>query len=86
MPDAIAETGAEVLLDGAGTFMCAISPAGLLEGKMYESRTCSLQVGTHRLTGPNPFGIVVYGYGDSASYAVVGGANLDRVYAPPPFQ
>jgi len=81
-----AETGAEVMLDGAGTFICSVSPAGMIEGKTYESRTCSLKTGTHRLTGEKPFGIVVYGYGNAGSYAFVGGADVKRVYEPPPLK
>jgi hypothetical protein len=79
-----AEPNAEVMLDGAGTFVCSITPAGMIEGKTYESRTCSLQTGAHRLTGEKPFGIVVYGYGNAGSYAFVGGADVKRVYEPPP--
>lgn len=81
-----AETAAEVLLDGAGTFICSVAPAGMMDGKNYESRTCSLKTGTHRLTGEKPFGIVVYGYGNAGSYAFVGGADVKRVYEPPPLK
>jgi hypothetical protein len=81
-----AETSAEVMLDGAGTFICSVSPAGMLDGKTFESRTCSLKTGTHRLTGEKPFGIVVYGYGNAGSYAFVGGADVKRVYDPPPLK
>jgi hypothetical protein len=81
-----AETGAEVILDGAGTFICSVAPAGMMDGKNYETRTCSLQTGAHRLTGEKPFGIVVYGYGNAGSYAFVGGADVKRVYEPPPLK
>lgn len=81
-----AETGAEVMLDDANTFICAVESAGMIEGKTYESRKCSLQAGAHRLTGEKPFGIVVYGYGTAGSYAFVGGADVKRVYEPPPLK
>ncbi|MBK9265880.1 MAG: IgGFc-binding protein [Polyangiaceae bacterium] len=81
-----AETGAEVMLDDANTFICLVEPAGMIEGKTYESRKCSLQAGAHRLTGEKPFGIVVYGYGTAGSYAFVGGADVKRVYEPPPLK
>lgn len=81
-----AETNAEVMLDGAGTFICSVSPAGMMEGKTFESRTCALKTGTHKLTGEKPFGIVVYGYGSAGSYAFVGGADVKRVYEPPPLK
>ncbi|HRI64031.1 MAG TPA: IgGFc-binding protein [Polyangium sp.] len=81
-----AEPTAEVTLDGMSTFFCSIAPAGMIEGKSYETRTCSLQTGAHRLTGEKPFGIVVYGYGGAGSYAFVGGADVKRVYNPPPIQ
>jgi len=81
-----AETNAEVMLDGAGTFICSVSPAGMMDGKTFESRTCSLKTGSHKLTGEKPFGIVVYGYGSAGSYAFVGGADVKRVYEPPPLK
>jgi hypothetical protein len=81
-----AEVGAEVLLDGATTFVCMVEPAGVIDGKTYETRKCSLQAGAHRLTGEKPFGIIAYGYGSAGSYAFAGGADVKRVYEPPPLK
>ncbi len=79
-----AQVGAQVTLDGAPTDNCHTEPAGTLEGATYESRRCPVSDGVHRLTGPKPFGIVAYGYGSAGSYAFAGGADVKRVYDPPP--
>jgi len=81
-----AEVGSDIKLDDANTFVCSIEPAGMVEGKTYESRKCPLKEGVHRLSGDKPFGIVAYGYGSAGSYAFAGGAELKRVYEPPPLK
>ena len=48
--------------------------AGTLGGKAYGSVLCDVGSGVHRLKGDQPFGVTVYGYGTSSSYAFVGGA------------
>jgi hypothetical protein len=58
----------------------------MLAGVTYESRRCPLTVGAHRLSGDKPFGIVAYGYGAAGSYAFVGGADVKRIYDPPPIR
>lgn len=80
------EVGANVLLDGGATLSCPKEPAGTVEGKTYESRKCALQPGAHRLSGDKPFGIIAYGYGSAGSYAFAGGADVKRVYEPPPLK
>ncbi|MFO0757821.1 MAG: IgGFc-binding protein [Byssovorax sp.] len=79
-----AQVGAQVLLDGAPTDGCHIETAGTLDGVTYESRRCKVTDGLHRLSGQKPFGIVAYGYGSAGSYAFAGGADVKKVYDPPP--
>lgn len=79
-----AEVGSMVTIDGAAPQGCVIEASGMSNGIAYESRACSLQVGAHRLSGDKPFGIVGYGYGNAGSYAFVGGADVKRIYEPPP--
>lgn len=81
-----AEVGATIFLDGVSTASCTSEPAGMVEGKTYESRKCSLSAGAHKLTGNSPFGIIAYGYGSAGSYAFAGGADVKRVYEPPPLK
>lgn len=82
----VAETGTEVTLDGQPTSTCVSEPSTLLDGKAYQSRRCPLAVGVHRLSGNGPFGIAAYGYGRAGSYAFVGGADVKRIYDPPPLK
>jgi hypothetical protein len=82
----VTEVGSDVTLDGAPTAGCIKESSGMLDGKTYESRRCPLDVGVHRLSGANPFGIVAYGYGAAGSYAFVGGADVKRIYDPPPLK
>lgn len=81
-----AETGAKVYLDGEPTTSCETEASGKAGGKAWESRRCPLTEGVHQLTGDLPFGIVAYGYGSAGSYAFVGGADVKRVYEPPPLK
>jgi len=82
----VTEVGSDVTLDAAPTDGCIKESSGTLDGKTYESRRCPLDVGVHRLSGANPFGIVAYGYGSAGSYAFVGGADVKRIYDPPPLK
>jgi hypothetical protein len=68
--------GAEVLLDGAPLQGCVVAPAGTMEGVAYEARRCQLTEGPHVLESAEPFGVSVYGYGSTGSYAYSGGASL----------
>jgi hypothetical protein len=79
-----AEVGANVTVDGAAPTGCATEALGTIEGKTFESRKCALAVGAHGLSGDKPFGIVAYGYGSAGSYAFVGGADVKKIYEPPP--
>lgn len=77
--------GAKITIDGIGLELCVVRPAGAIDGVEYETRTCRLTEGPHAMAGDKPFGIAAYGYGDAGSYAFVGGANVTKIYAPPPF-
>jgi hypothetical protein len=79
-----AEVGSSVTLDGAPTTNCPIEPSGMVGGKTYESRRCSVPEGVHKLSGDKPYGVVAYGYGSAGSYAVAGGADVKPIYDPPP--
>ena len=79
-----AEVGKKVQIDGKEASGCTVSPAGVMAGKTWESRRCPVSEGTHRMTGDAPFGIIAYGYGSRGSYAFVGGANVKKIYEPPP--
>lgn len=81
-----AEIGAEVTIDGAVPGNCIVAPAGMLDGVAYEARRCPLAEGVHRLSGQKPFGIAAYGYGTAGSYAFIGGADVKRIYEPPPLK
>jgi hypothetical protein len=81
-----AEVGAGVTLDGAEATGCVTEPAGKIEATSYEARRCAVQEGVHRLTGDKPFGIIAYGYGNAGSYAFAGGADVKKVYEPPPIE
>ncbi|MCA9632726.1 MAG: IgGFc-binding protein [Myxococcales bacterium] len=78
--------GANINIDGAPTSGCTVEPAGTIDGVSYESRVCPLAEGAHRLGGDVPFGIVAYGYGSAGSYAFAGGADVKRIYEPPPIK
>ena len=81
------EVDADVTLDGSSTDGCTKEPSGVLDGITYETRRCPLSVGVHRLTSDGTaFGIVAYGYGSAGSYAFVGGADVKRIYDPPPLK
>ena len=80
----VEEVGAAVTLDGAATDSCAVEPAGTIDGTTYQSRKCALTEGVHSLSAEKPFGIVAYGYGAAGSYAFVGGADVKKIYTPPP--
>jgi hypothetical protein len=63
---------------------CVKAAAGELDGTAYEAIRCPVGVGTHRVRGDVAFGITVYGYGRTGSYAFSGGADVKPIYDPPP--
>ncbi|MBI5534172.1 MAG: IgGFc-binding protein [Deltaproteobacteria bacterium] len=80
------EVGTDVQLDGSATTGCTTESAGTVLGIQYESRRCPLNEGVHHLSGAKPFGIVAYGYGSAGSYAFAGGADVKKIYNPPPLK
>jgi hypothetical protein len=79
-----AETGTEVTIDGAPPAGCSVHAAGVIDGAQYEARRCPLSAGVHRLSGNGPFQIMAYGYADADAYSFPGGANIKKIYEPPP--
>lgn len=79
--------GAAIKIDGAAIpGSCVTRSMGNVAGTDWESHTCPLKAGPHELTGDKPFGITSYGYGRAGSYAFVGGANVTKIYDPPPIK
>ena len=76
--------GTKVTVDGAEPAGCVVSNAGTIGGKTWESRRCEIAVGAHRMAADAAFGIVAYGYGSRGAYSFVGGANVRKIYDPPP--
>jgi hypothetical protein len=79
-----APVGSNVSIDAAPPTGCIVAPAGNVAGKDWEARRCKIGAGAHRMHGDAEFGIVAYGYGHAASYAFIGGANVKKIYTPPP--
>lgn len=79
-----AEVGTNVVLDGALASGCDVHPIGLLNEKQYEARRCPISDGAHRLSGDGPFQIMAYGFASADAYAFPGGANVRKIYEPPP--
>ncbi len=79
-----APEGAKITIDGQPPAGCVVEKAGVVEGTAYEARRCEVSQGAHRVAGDAAFGIVTYGYGNVGSYAFVGGANVRKIYEPPP--
>ncbi|MCS6902555.1 MAG: hypothetical protein RMJ98_19910, partial [Myxococcales bacterium] len=78
-----ARPSTEITLNKNPLVGCKIEPIGVLEGVTYEARTCPLTMGAYYLSGSEPFGIAVYGYGSAGSYAYVGGADVKPIYKVP---
>ena len=78
--------GNAVTIDGGTTDGCVVTPIGSLAGVSYESRRCAVGEGVHRILGDSAFGIMAYGYGNAGSYSFIGGADVRRIYVPPPIK
>jgi len=78
------EKGNDITLDTASLGGCSVHSAGSIDGKEYEARRCPLTPGVHRMSGKLPFQIMAYGYSNADAYAFAGGANIKKIYTPPP--
>jgi IgGFc binding protein len=79
--------GTKITIDGAdlpGT--CVPATVGTIDGVAYQARRCPMTEGVHKMAGDKPFGIAAYGYGNAGSYAFIGGANVKKIYTPPPIK
>ena len=76
------QLGGDIAREKSATMIS--TSVGKLAGKDWEARRCPVGEGAHKMTGTNPFGITAYGYGSRGSYAFIGGANVKKVYEPPP--
>ncbi len=73
-----------VTIDGTAPTGCDVFGGITLDGVAYESRSCQVSTGIHRVVGAKPFGVTAYGYGSAGSYAFTGGADVKPIYVPPP--
>jgi hypothetical protein len=78
------EASTEITIDGAVPTNCSVQTIGTIDGTSYESRRCPLAAGAHRMSGSAPFQIMAYGYATADAYSFPGGANLKKIYEPPP--
>lgn len=73
----VAPTGATITLDGAP--VTGFTPIGSTGSSLARVLLGEGQAGTHSITGTQPFGITVYGYGRYTSYWYPGGLDLRPV-------
>lgn len=74
----VAPTGATVTLDGNNVVgFTAIGNTGFGLARVSLAK---INGGNHTITGSQPFGITVYGYGDYTSYWYAGGLNLTKLH------
>ncbi len=78
--------GTKLTIDGKDPAGCVTAPLGPLDGKTWTAMRCPLAEGAHKMAADKEFGIVAYGYGRAGSYAFVGGANVKKIYNPPPIR
>src|SRR5262249_23610162 len=79
--------GTSVTIDGSPlAASCVTASAGTPGGTAYESKRCPIKEGAHRMASDKPFGIIAYGYGPAGSYAFAGGADVKKIYTPPPLK
>jgi len=78
--------GTNVTIDGKVPTDCVTAPLGAVGGSAWVAQRCPLAEGPHTMKGDKAFGIAAYGYGRAGSYAFVGGANVKKIYNPPPIR
>lgn len=72
----ILQDDATVTIDGATVNEPCLS-AGTLDGVGYCCMNVPVSDGIHQVKGTRPFGLIVTGFDDDASYGYVGGARLN---------
>ena len=77
--DVTAPMGAVVTLDGAPLVLQPIGTSGYGLARVYPLGNGPLGDGNHSMSGDQPFGITVYGYGQYTSYWYPGGLNLTDI-------
>lgn len=76
--------GGTLTIDGQPLPSCEMQTAGPLGMTSWNALRCPVTEGAHRIHGTKAFGVVAYGYGPVGSYAFVGGADVKKIYTPPP--
>ncbi|MEZ4472976.1 MAG: IgGFc-binding protein [bacterium] len=71
----VSDPDAALLLDGQPVDLAGATP---VPGTSRVFAHLQLASGVHRLTGNQPFGIIVYAFDDFVSYAFTGGLNLEK--------
>jgi hypothetical protein len=87
-----APVGISLDLDSGGLPAgCTTTPAGQIAGVDYEVIRCDVDLGLHTIRSGSikggdgtPFGLTAYGYASVGSYAYAAGADVSRIYSPPP--
>jgi hypothetical protein len=70
-----------VLLDGVAIPAASFAP---INTSGYSGAQVAISVGSHNVTGPNPFGLFTYGYAALDGYGYPGGMGLVAVPTPQP--
>ena len=78
----IAPSGTTVTLDGAPIDLSEFSPIGSSGYSVARHELSTTD--NHSITAPQPFGIVVYGYGEQTSYMYPGGLDVRALNPTPP--
>jgi len=73
-------SGTDVMLDGGAPSGCERDAVGALGGVDYDALRCPVEAGEHAVEAPQPFGLVVEGWGPGpVSYGYTGGMDLEPV-------
>ncbi len=64
-----APVGTTLQFDGVALASCETAPLGSVGGIVFEARRCPVAAGAHTLDGSAPFGLIVYGYDTTGSFA-----------------
>jgi hypothetical protein len=64
-----APAGTTLQLDGLTPSGCNTAPIGTVEGIAFDAHRCPVSAGARTLVGSAPFGVIVYGYDTTGSFA-----------------